>query len=247
MKAHALVAAAATSDGATRLTQLRSQAPLVLRRTADGVSMVAGAGGPLGGDDLHLDIDVAPGASLNLSSVAAMVVQPAHASAKDSRAVSCVTVDAIVGADARLRWEPEPTVVTTGARAELRSKLSCAAGASVVWCETLVLGRLDEPGGTIKSTLIADVEDQPALRQTLHIGPEGLAGWDGPAGIAAHRVVATVLLLGPAADHVAPAALDGDVPFAVMSLAAGGLLITVLGATTLDVRRCVKNVLGVAH
>ena len=61
MKARAHVVAEAGATGRTRLTTLRSQAPLVLRRTGDVVTMVAGAGGPLGGDDLHVDLDVRRG------------------------------------------------------------------------------------------------------------------------------------------------------------------------------------------
>ena len=55
---------------------LRSDGPLALRETPRGVYLVGTAAGPLGGDDLALDIDVGPGACLVIRSAAAMLLLP---------------------------------------------------------------------------------------------------------------------------------------------------------------------------
>ena len=66
MRAVARVVAEPDGRGGTRLARLRSQAPLILRGTPESVYLVGGAGGPLGGDDLTIEIDVRPGAELTV-------------------------------------------------------------------------------------------------------------------------------------------------------------------------------------
>src|SRR5687768_16184312 len=73
MIARARIIAEADGSGATRLPVLRSSVPLVLRQAEDAVWIVGGAAGPLGGDDLGLDIDVGPGAALTVRTAAAAV------------------------------------------------------------------------------------------------------------------------------------------------------------------------------
>jgi urease accessory protein len=75
---HACAALTAEADagGRTRLTLLRSQAPLVLRPAADAVYLAAGAAGPLGGDELDLTVSVGPDACLTMRTVAATVALP---------------------------------------------------------------------------------------------------------------------------------------------------------------------------
>ncbi|MDP1794416.1 MAG: urease accessory protein UreD, partial [Acidimicrobiales bacterium] len=60
----------------TRCTTLRSAPPISLRDTPDGLYLVASGAGPVGGDDLHLDVDVEHGASLVVRSAAASMVLP---------------------------------------------------------------------------------------------------------------------------------------------------------------------------
>ncbi len=111
MKAVAELVAEARPGGSLRLPVQRSQAPLVLRRTADAVYLVSGAAGPLGGDTLELRIEVRAGATLRLRTVAAAVALPGRYG-EESR----LTVTATVGPGARLEYLPEPTVAADGAR-----------------------------------------------------------------------------------------------------------------------------------
>ena len=85
--------------------------PIVLRPTGQArVHLVHGAGGPLGGDLLRLDVAIGAGATLAVRSAGATLVQPGR-SGEVARWDTGVAVDA----DAALDWAPEPTVVTDGA------------------------------------------------------------------------------------------------------------------------------------
>lgn len=238
MRARAQLVADHAPDGGVRLPRLRSQAPLAMRRTHEGVTLVAAAGGPLGGDDVALDIEVRDRAHLRVGSAAATLVQPGA-----DEAPARIAVTAHVAPDAVLRWLPEPTVVASGARLEMRTTLCCAPGATIVWREVLVLGRLDEHPGTVTSSLHVDVGDTPVLRQHTGLGPGSAPGWDGPAVAGGHRVLGSLLLLGPAGPPSAAALPSSDrTRSAVLSLEAGGVLVIALGETTLDVARLLDAV-----
>jgi urease accessory protein len=76
LRAHASARAERVGD-VSRLVELRSDPPLVLRATPAGLHLVGGAAGPLGGDELALDITVGAGACLVVRSAAATLAQPA--------------------------------------------------------------------------------------------------------------------------------------------------------------------------
>ena len=66
--ASAAVRAERDDAGRIRLTRLRSDGPYALRAAPDAVYLVGAAAGPLGGDELNLDIEVAAGAALTVRS-----------------------------------------------------------------------------------------------------------------------------------------------------------------------------------
>ena len=109
MRARAVLPVDADSSGMSRITTLRSQPPLVLRPTADAVYLAAGAAGPLGGDELELDVVVGAGARATLRTVAATVALPGPAASR--RTGSRWTLRLSVAPDAHLVVLPEPTVV----------------------------------------------------------------------------------------------------------------------------------------
>lgn len=240
MRARAQLVAERAPDGGLRLTRLRSQPPLAMRRTEEGVTLVAAAGGPLGGDDVALELAVCEGAHLRVGSAAATLVQPGTGMAPARIAVTARTAPGAV-----LRWMPEPTVVAAGAHLEMRTTLRCAPGATVAWREVLVLGRLGEPPGTVTSSVHVDLGAQPVLRQDTRLGPQAAPGWDGAAVAGRHRVLGTLLLLGPAglASPITLAAPAGT-RCAILPLEAGGMLVTALGETTLGVRRLLDAALA---
>ena len=192
-----MIASATISAAADRLVRVRSEAPLVVRPTPGAVYLVGGAAGPLGGDRLSIEVDLSDGADLTIRTVAASVALPGPAPSQ-------VIVRARVGAGCRLVWRPEPTVLARGCRHHVDASVDLEAGASLDWWEELVLGRHDEPAGSVRSRLSVDLHGQPLLRHELALGPDH-PGWDGPAVVGPNRVAGTRLIADPAwVDPAAP-------------------------------------------
>ena len=179
MKASAALVAERGADGTTRLPVQRSQAPLILRRTAEAVYLVGGAAGPLGGDVLELRIEVREGAALRLRTAAAAVALPG----RDGRE-SLLSVTITVAAGARLEYLPEPTIAAGGARHRTDIRVDLAAGAALVLRDEVILGRHGERGGACRTRLRADLAGRPLLRHELDVsGTDEVSlgpGWMGP-------------------------------------------------------------------
>jgi urease accessory protein len=183
--------AEADPGGFLRLPVQRSQAPLVLRRTADAVYLVSGAAGPLGGDTLELRIEVRAGATLRLRTVAAAVALPGRYG-EESR----LTVTAAVGPGARLEYLPEPTVAADGARHRTEVTVRLAADATLLLRDEVLLGRHGERGGACRTRLAVDRDSawgwRPLLRHELDVSGTDAASC-GPAVLAGHRAAGTLL------------------------------------------------------
>ncbi len=234
MRAHARVVAEG-SGGRSRCTTLRSAPPLTFRETDTGLHLVGTAAGPVGGDDLTLELTVGPGASLTVRSVAAQIVLPGPGSAASS-----TRMVVIVGEGASLRWRPEPTVVVRHADHRLTTLISLAPDADLVWCDEIVLGRTDEPGGSLVHRLRVERDGRPLLCTEVALGP----AWPtsaGPAGTGGAHVVASTLLVGAAARAALArsAAPDGPGPVrsATLALVDDAVLVTALGDTLGPTRR----------
>ena len=206
MRAVAELVAEAGPGGSLRLPVQRSQAPLVLRRTADAVYLVSGAAGPLGGDTLELRIEVRAGATLRLRTVAAAVALPGRYG-EESR----LTVTATVGPGARLEYLPEPTVVADGARHRTDVRVDLAEDAALILRDEVLLGRHGERGGACRTRLAVDRDSalgwRPLLRHELDISGTDPASL-GPAVLAGHRAAGTLFTVDPG-DAGVPAKVDG--------------------------------------
>ena len=215
-------------DAGTRCSVLRSQPPLTLRATPDAVYLVGTAAGPLGGDDVRLDVTVAAGAELTVRSVAATTLLPG---ARGGR--SRGRVDVAVGPGACLRWRPRPVIVTAGADHVATTTLELAGDASLWWREEVVLGRHGEAPGSLLQGLRVDVAGHPVLRHDLALGPRW-PGSLGPAGTAGARAVGMVLVVGaerppgPAADGAGRHERVGAARLAVVPLDTRATLVTAL-------------------
>jgi urease accessory protein len=186
----------------TRCTTLRSVPPISLRDTPDGLYLVASGAGPVGGDDLRLDVDVGGGASLLIRSAAASMVLPGP-----TGAASSMQVRARVRGS--LRWEPEPTILVAGCDHRTTATIDLARGATLVWREVVVLGRHHEETGSLLQRLQVDRAGAPFLRNDLPVGPRW-PGAAGPAGTDGALVVTSHLLVGlaePTPPHDAKAAV----------------------------------------
>lgn len=207
----------------------RATPPLVPRRTGpDEVHLVGAAGGPLGGDELTLEIQLAADAQLTIRSAAATIVQPGDGSAGPAR----LTVRAQLAAGARLHWCPQPTVVCDEAELHTSLRLELAEGASALVHERIILGRHGERGGRYRGELRIDHAGAALLRHTSVL--DGVdPGLSGPAGTAGHRSLTTLCGVGgePRPTGCSPNGERNGLRWATHQLAGPGWLRLALGGT----------------
>jgi urease accessory protein len=199
MRACARIVAEADGDGRTRASVLRSESPLLLRRTGPRtdarltVHLVGGAAGPLRGDDLRLDIEVGPGARLDVRSVAASLALPGPPGRPPSRTTVCASV----AEGATLRWMPEPLIAGDGCH-----HMTCTD----VWGEPAERssgGTSWSAVGTAKTRRRVHRHHvrhagATVYRHELAIGPAA-PGWCGPAVLGRGRAVGSAIVVGAAA------------------------------------------------
>ena len=237
MHARARIVAERDGRGGTRPAVLRSESPLLLRRTFDPtaltVHLVGGAAGPLRGDDLRLDIEVGPGAHLTVHSVAAQLALPGRAGLPASR----FEIHASVAAGGTLIWAPEPLIAAAGCDHRAVTVVDVAEGGCLHWRDDLVCGRHGEPAGDVTTELTVRYGGRTAYRHDLAVGPRAPA-WSGAAVLGGAQAFGTVVLLG-----VSPRAqaLEGEA--ALMSLAGSGAVAAAAGADIRDVRRALDPLL----
>ncbi|WP_127503154.1 urease accessory protein UreD [Actinoplanes solisilvae] len=229
MRARSRVVAESDGHGGTRLTELRSESPLLLRRTgARTVHLVGGGAGPLRGDDLRLEIEVGPGATLEIRSVAAQLALPGRAHLPPSR----LEIHATVAGGASLRWLPEPLIAAAGCDHLTVTRVEVAEGGSLLWRDDLVCGRHDEDSGTVRTDTTIRYAGSTLYRHELSAGPAA-PGWSGPAVLGEGRAIGTVVAV-PAS--LLPPATSGPADFAIMPLAGPGALATAVAADLRPVR-----------
>jgi urease accessory protein len=229
MHATARIVAAAGDGGHSRLPVLRSEAPLLVRRTGPAtVHLVGGAAGPLGGDRLRLSIEVGPGADLTVGSVAATVALPPPAAMVALPGAGWSRTDVVVevAAGGRLRWLPEPLVAAAGCRHEAVTTVDLAPDARLVWRDELVCGRHgEEPGdATLRATVRLD--GRPLYRHDLAVGPHA-PGWAGGAVLGGARAYGSLLVVNEP---------PPEVPATLMALAGPGVLAVAVGPDARAVR-----------
>ena len=221
MKAAARIVAEADGHGGTRLVELYGEAPLLPRRTGPlsatsaAVHLVGGAAGPLGGDDLHIDIRVGPGAHLTVHTVAASVALPGPACSRS-------LVTASVAAGASLTWLPEPVVAARGCDHRAESRVELDGTARLHWREELVCGRHGESCGDLNLTMTIRRSGTPLFRHDLTVGPRA-PWWSGPAGLGGSRCAGTLVVVDAA--PVEPLVGEG---FARMPLAGPGYVVSAI-------------------
>jgi urease accessory protein len=171
--------------------------PQVVRGAADHVriGLVATTALLLAGDEVELEVEVGPGASLELFDAAGTV-------AYHGRGRSAAWRTTVVLAEgARLRYEGAPFVVADGADVERSLELGLDPTASVWLRETVVLGRSGEVGGRLRSLMAITVDGRHVLLEDQLLDPAGIRRSPGMLG--SHRVLDTVLAVGT--DELAPA------------------------------------------
>jgi urease accessory protein len=188
VKAAARIVAEADGHGGTRLVELYGEAPLLPRRTGPSrIHLVGGAAGPLGGDDLHVDIRVGPGAHLSVHTVAATLALPGPACSRS-------LVTATVAEDASLTWLPEPIVAARGCDHRAESRVDLHATARLHWREELVCGRHGESCGDLTLAMTIRRSGAPLYRHDLTVGPRA-PWWSGPAVLGDSRCAGTLVVV----------------------------------------------------
>jgi urease accessory protein len=130
----------AASAGRTRRTRVHEDGSLRVRfpnAAADALEavIVNTGGGMTGGDRFTIDITLAEGARLTAGTAAAEKIY--RSTAADAE----IDVRLAVGADARLVWLPQETILFERARLSRRINVDLAETASLLMAEAVVFGR----------------------------------------------------------------------------------------------------------
>ncbi|MFF9350031.1 urease accessory protein UreD [Streptomyces sp. NPDC014734] len=164
--------------------------PLVPAPDRVRIALVGTRAGLLAGDELRLRVSVGPGARLELVEPSGLVAYHHRGGASTWRA----RVDIAEGGE--LHWDGKPFVVCDGARVVRSMDVVLAAGARMLWRDTLVLGRSGERGGSVRATTRVTYDGRELLVEDLDLtDPEvrELPGVLGP-----HRIIGAVTSLGSA-------------------------------------------------
>ncbi len=235
MKAASRLLATLSPTGTTRLDVIASQTPLLWRVTPDAVYLVGGAAGPIGGDELSIDLEIGPGATLAVASTAAMIALPGRDSAP-----STLRVRVRVRTGGTLKWLPEPTVGAFGCRHRVTTLIDLGVDSRLTWREELIAGRWGEESGSVSSSLRIEVQGRPLLHQSLGIGPDA-PEWTSPAVVGTHRAVGSMVIVDPnSAGAGSNKTLSGPL-VARMPLPGPGVLVTALAGGAADLRRVLAS------
>ncbi|MFF2331158.1 MULTISPECIES: urease accessory protein UreD [unclassified Streptomyces] len=116
----------------------------------------------LSGDDVRIEVDVAPGAWLD-------VVETTGTVAYEGDAPSSWTIDAIVGDEAVLTWAGKPFVVSDGIATHRDTRIRLHGSARVLMQEKIVLGRAGQIGGDLTTSLNATDDTGPVQVEHLDL------------------------------------------------------------------------------
>ena len=210
---------------------LQADPPLALRASEDAIYLVSAAAFPIGGDDVTLTVDVAPGSAATIRSAAASVALPGNDGAGSSFAVH-----ARVGVGACLHWRPEPLVVAAACCHRSVAHIEIEAGAVLRWREELVLGRTAEAPGACTTRLHVDRGGAPLVRHDMVI--DEYARSLGVLGSA--RAIGTLLVVGDTPRPIAATGVEAE----MFALAEDAALVVALGADVAAVRAAIAGADG---
>ncbi|MGY1584107.1 urease accessory protein UreD [Streptomyces sp. MN13] len=243
VRATARIRAVDDGRGGTALPVLAGEGPLALRRTrgsgAEARVMLVGAmSGPLGGDHLAVEADVAANARLRVGSAAATIALPGQAKGE-----ARYDVRLTVAEDAELHWLPEQLICAAGSELTVRTSVDLGVTSRLVLREEQVLGRVGEEPGRLTSRLTVRVGGRAVLDQELACGPGAPGGWDGPAGLGGYRAVGQLVVVRPEfAVRPVVARVLGE-GAALMPLAGPAALVTAVAPDALRLRRLLDGAL----
>ena len=187
----------------------------------DGATLwiVGSAATPVGEDDITIDLQVGPGVTAAVRSVAATIIYAARGDG------TRLTTRLHVAAGATLTWQPEPVIVTARARHRSGIVADVQEGGTLVADEVVVLGRSEEAAGPYVSVTELRRDGVPI---SLSSFDTATPGWSGPGGTAGAKVVGTRLVVGPSYVGTVGQGTAVDGRTVVLQPERGGLLATTL-------------------
>lgn len=245
MSARAVLSSALGPNGSSHIETLRSDGPLVLRKSNPKgpeplthrrpdiarVALAAGTAGPLGGDDYALDVLVGAGSVMVLQEVSAMLVLPGLGGAQ-----SHMSVTVRVEKGATFVWLAEPIIAAHRCNHRHDVRVALAPDARMILREETLLGRHGEAAGDLTSRLRITRSEAALYDQKVGFGPAS-DGWDGAAVLGRNRAVGSVIAVDPDWTDAAPAALPYDETAALTPLAGPGVAIGAVAPDSLSLRR----------
>lgn len=165
-----------------------SPRPMQVTDRGAAVALVATGALLLGGDHVEIHLTVGPGAWLEVVEIAGTVAYDADGEP------SSWTVRATVAAGGTLVWTGEPFVVADGANTVRTLDIGLDDGATATVRDVLVLGRVGERGGAVRSVTRVDLAGAPLLVEDLDLRAPTDRGLTGVLG--GSRVLDTVAVLG---------------------------------------------------
>jgi urease accessory protein len=154
----------------------------------------------LTGDEIEVRCRVGAGVTLT-------VVEPSGTVAYDMRGGTARwDVSLSVAGDATLVWHGQPFVAAAGADVSRRTTVDLGRDAGLLLRETLVLGRVGEPAGTIRTTTRDSADGGQVLAEDLELSTATQV----PGLLGRHRVLDSILVLGRVVPETAcpPLALE---------------------------------------
>lgn len=232
------------ADG--RIAGLRQTPPMRLFQLhpepGEPRSVVIGnvAGGVVGGDRLGVEVAVGEGESLLSATQAAEKIY------RSDGATASMRLGLSVETGGTLEWLSAGTILFDGACLDRTTALDVAAGGRLLYCETLVFGRLARgevfASGSLRDRIRLRCDGRLVWADDLKLGGDVLAALDAAGGFGGARSYGTVLLAAPGAgtalDALRPL-LEADVEVRAGATALGPdlLLARVLAADPARGRR----------
>ncbi len=244
MSARAVLSSAPGPRGSSHIQTLRSDGPLVLRKSnpkgpepltqrrpdVARVALAAGTAGPLGGDDYALDVRVGAGSTLVLQEVSAMLVLPGLGGA-----TSHMSITVRVEAGATFVWLAEPIIAAHRCNHRHDVRIALAPDARMILREEILLGRHGEAAGDFASRLRITRGDAALYDQQIDFGP-ARDGWDGAAVLDRNRAVGSVIAVDPDWTDTPPPAQPYHATAALTPLAGPGVAIGAVAPDSLSLR-----------
>jgi urease accessory protein len=199
-------------QGASRLRHLAQEAPLralfpaVEPHEAPEATIVNTGGGVVGGDRYALDIEIEAGAALTVTTPAAEKIY--RSAGEDAEIVTHLRC----GADARLEWLPQETILFDGARLRRRIDIELAPSARFLGVETILFGRRASgewlSHGALRDAWMLRIGGRSAWADAIGLEGDFAAHRAAPFGIGDAAGYATIVVAGRTVADLLPQARE---------------------------------------